>query len=664
MQIPAIRTAILLSLLTSPLPAQIEKNLDALYAITNYSQTAISPDGKKVAWVESIPGKPGQGKPGVDNHGSIIRVRDVSHEATPRRMTAGDGKKICTESALAWSPDGKRLAFVSNCADAKQKQLYLAPAEGGPARKLTTLSGFIADPRWSPDGKQIAILFTENAVRPAGPLEATAVETGVIDDKFYEQRLTLIDAQTGKSKQISPADTYVYEYDWSPDGSEFAYTAAKGSGDNNWWIAQLFRLPAAGGTPKLVVKPALQIAVPRWSPDGKSIAFIGGIMSDEGATGGDVYLVSAEGGTAKNLTPKRKSSPAYLAWTPQVKDRLLMTESVDGGTAITILDTKSGVAETLWKTDESIRATQEMASISLSKDARTASVIRTSWEHPPEVWTGPIGDWKPITRSNDAAKPQWGKAEKLHWVSENAQVQGWLVYPKDFAAGKKYPMVVSIHGGPAAAKAPSWPNPGFDLSLLAAEGYFVFFPNPRGSYGSGEDFTQGNVKDFGYGDLRDVMAGVDHILKTLPVDESRMGVGGWSYGGYMTMWTVTQTNRFKAAVAGAGIANWQSYYGQNAIDEWMIPFFGASVYDDPSVYAKSSPITFIKQVKTPTLVVVGERDAECPAPQSYEFWHALKTLGVKTELVIYPGEGHHFNDPKHNEDVLKRTVAWFNANLK
>jgi dipeptidyl aminopeptidase/acylaminoacyl peptidase len=154
------------------------------------------------------------------------------------------------------------------------------------------------------------------------------------------------------------------------------------------------------------------------------------------------------------------------------------------------------------------------------------------------------------------------------------------------------------------------------------------------------------------------------VLKTVPVDESRLGLGGWSYGGYMTMWGVTQTHRFKAAVAGAGIANWLSYYGENSIDEWMIPYFGATVYDDPEVYAKSSPITFIKNVKTPTLIVVGERDAECPAPQSYEFWHALKTLGVKTQLVVYPGEGHAFRDPKHREDVLKRAVAWFNDYLK
>ena len=153
------------------------------------------------------------------------------------------------------------------------------------------------------------------------------------------------------------------------------------------------------------------------------------------------------------------------------------------------------------------------------------------------------------------------------------------------------------------------------------------------------------------------------MIKRYPIDQQRIGITGWSYGGFMTMWAVTQTHRFRAAVAGAGIANWQSYYGENAIDQWMIPYFGASVYDDPAVYAKSSPIDFIKQVKTPTLVLVGERDGECPPPQSYEFWHALRTLGVKTEMVIYPGEGHAFHNPDHITDVLKRTLNWFDLNM-
>jgi acylaminoacyl-peptidase len=218
--------------------------------------------------------------------------------------------------------------------------------------------------------------------------------------------------------------------------------------------------------------------------------------------------------------------------------------------------------------------------------------------------------------------------------------------------------VVVVHGGPAASCLPNWPGWPFEAPL-ASQGYFVLCPNPRGSYGQGEAFTQANVKDFGYGDFRDIMAGADEVLKQAPVDARRIGLTGWSYGGYMTMWGVTQTHRFRAAVAAAGLSNWLSYYGQNDIDQWMIPYFGASVYDDPKVYERSAPITFIKQTKTPTLVVVGERDGECPAPQSFEFWHALKTLGVPTELVVYPGEGHMFSQPDHQRDLVRRMLDWF-----
>jgi dipeptidyl aminopeptidase/acylaminoacyl peptidase len=199
---------------------------------------------------------------------------------------------------------------------------------------------------------------------------------------------------------------------------------------------------------------------------------------------------------------------------------------------------------------------------------------------------------------------------------------------------------------------------------LAAAGYFVLMPNPRGSFGQGEAFTRANVKDFGYGDFRDIVAGVDEALRVAPIDPERLGLTGWSYGGFMTMWGVTQTNRFKAAMAGAGISNYQSYYGENLIDQWMIPFFGASVYDDPAVYARSSAVNFVKNVKTPTLVLVGDSDGECPAPQSYEFWHALRTLGVETQLVVYEHEGHLFAKPAHQRDKIERTVAWFNAHLK
>jgi dipeptidyl aminopeptidase/acylaminoacyl peptidase len=300
----------------------------------------------------------------------------------------------------------------------------------------------------------------------------------------------------------------------------------------------------------------------------------------------------------------------------------------------------------------------------MSRDGKLVAAIRSDWQHPPEIWAGPIGAWKSITSFNASHRPAWGMPRSVTWTSDGFSVQGWLIYPREFDAARRYPMIVAPHGGPAGVATPRWPQAMFDPVIFSALGYFVFLPNARGSYGQGEGFTRANVKDFGGGDLRDILAGVDAVLKLVPVDADRLGIAGWSYGGYMTMWAITQTPRFKAAVAGAGIANWQSYYGQNAIDQWMIPYFGASVYDDPAVYAKSAPITFVKRVKAPTLIVVGERDAECPAPQSYELWHALRTLGVPSDLVVYPGEGHRFRDPAHRRDVIERAAAWFDKYLR
>ena len=303
-------------------------------------------------------------------------------------------------------------------------------------------------------------------------------------------------------------------------------------------------------------------------------------------------------------------------------------------------------------------------SASLSRDGSVAAFVRSSYAEPPEIWAGTLGKWKQVTRSNAGVKPAWGEAKSLHWKSDGFAVQGWLIYPRNFDPAKKYPMVVSVHGGPSVGVQPSWPN-AFEYEMaLPVGGYFLFLPNPRGSFGQGEAFTRANVKDFGYGDWKDILAGVGEALRVAPIDPQRLGLTGWSYGGFMTMWGVTQTDRFRAAVAGAGIANWSSYYGENKIDQWMIPFFGKSVYEDPEVYARSAPLTFIKNVKTPTLILVGDSDGECPTPQSYEFWHALKTLGVETQLVVYEREGHMFVKPEHLRDVIHRTTAWFDEHLK
>ncbi len=634
----------------------LEEVFKTLSTARGFQQAAISPDGKHVAWVEKL-----AGKGGVESGNTAIYVAGVGDTGASRQITASAAKAARREGNVAWSPDSKSIAFTSDAAKAGQAQLNVVSAAGGTQRKLTNVIGFLAEPSWSPDGKSIAVLFTENATRASGPLVAETPETGEIKDAFFEQRLAIVDVASGKLRQISPADMYIYEYDWSPDGKTFAVTAAHGNGDNNWWIAELDTLEAATGAMKSIYKPGLQIARPTWSPDGEKIAFVEGLMSDEDSVGGDIFAIMAAGGGASNLTPEMKASASWLSWNADGK--ILFGEWIEGDSAIATLDPVSGHVETIWRGGEGVTAGLWGTNLSVARDGKTSAVIRSSFAAAPEVWAGPIGEWKQVTHRNASVKPAWGEAKSIHSKNEGYDIQGWLIYPKDFDAGKKYPMVVRVHGGPSAAVQSTWPDASEYAMALAGAGYFVLQPNPRGSYGQGEAFTRANVKDFGYGDFRDILAGVDEALRVAPIDPERLGLTGWSYGGYMTMWGVTQTNRFKAAMAGAGIANYQSYYGENKIDQWMIPFFGKSVYDDPEVYAKSSPITFIKNVKTPTLVMVGDSDGECPTPQSYEFWHALKTQGVETQLVVYEHEGHMFANPAHIRERMERTVAWFDQHL-
>jgi dipeptidyl aminopeptidase/acylaminoacyl peptidase len=640
----------------TPVLKRVDAVFDALSAVRRFAQVDITPDGKRVAWVQSERGKKDQPEPG-----SAIYVVDLdAPNAAPRRVTAGGG----TEHEITWSPDGKRLAFLSDAGSPGQFQLHVAPSVGGDVVKLTKVTGYLTRPSWSPDGNQLAVLHNDETQSSASPVLAAAPDVGVIGERTESQRLTVVDRASGKSRAVTPKDLFVYEYAWSPKGDAVVAVAAQGTGANGWYVARLVAIATANGETKLLHRPADQIARPRWSPDGKQIAFIGGLMSDEDVIGGDIYVMPAAGGKPHNLTADRKASPAWLRWQPT--GQILFGEHVDGGTALATLDAATGEAKTIWRGAEvvTLGPPEHQPSAAIASDGKTSAVIRYSFTNPPEVWAGPLGQWRPVTHLNSDARPLWGKAETLHWKSDGQTVQGWLIYPRDFEAGRRYPLVVNVHGGPSSMFRSSWPSNMSPFATMSASGYFVLLPNPRGSYGQGEAFTRGNVKDLGHGDLRDIMAGVDEVVKTRPVDEKRLGITGWSYGGFMTMWAVTQTHRFKAAVAGAGVANWQSYYGQNLIDQWMPPFFGATVYDDPAVYTRSSPIQFVKNVKTPTLILVGERDAECPAPQSREFWHALKTLGVKTRLVIYPGEGHGIARPEHRRDIVHRQVQWFEEYLR
>ncbi|HKT06794.1 MAG TPA: S9 family peptidase [Gemmatimonadaceae bacterium] len=620
-------------------------------SVRQFSSVAMAPDGRHVAWI-------GPASPNGDAESVML---GATGGTAPVALSL-PGAQPNSASEVIWSADSRQLGVLAERNGSPA--IYAVDASTRAARRVAVVAGSVHDIRFSPDGSRIALLYASPSEEANGPTQATPRDTGAMDTHIDRQHLALVDVKTGAQRIVSPADLYVYEFDWSPNGKELVVSAATGSGNNNWWVARLEAIDAASGAVREIAKPAVQIAQPLWSPDGSRIAFIGGIMSDQGSTGGDLYTVPAAGGTPRDLTPNATVSVAAIRW--QGPHAMLATMWSHGGSEIATVNAATGAIASLWEGDEAIttRSGRGLPVVSAADSGRQVALVRESLGTPPEVWAGPVGHWTELTHANAGIAPSWGKAVSVHWHSDRFNVQGFLIYPRDFRSGTRYPMIVLVHGGPAAAVAPTFLSAQSQQAALSRAGYFVFMPNPRGSFGQGEAFTRANIKDFGHGDLRDIMAGVDSVIARYPVDPQRLGLTGWSYGGYMTMWAVTQTQRFRAAVAGAGISDWLSYTGENGISEWMVPYFGSTVYENAAVYARSSPMNYIAHARTPTLIVVGERDAECPAPQSFEYWRGLQHEGVKTQLVVYPDEGHHFANPAHQADVLRRSIAWFDSYLK
>lgn len=616
-------------------------------SLHSYKDVAISPDASKVASVDSAApsGSPKEG------HGAVV-IRDAKTGAVLQRI---DPCEPCKYAGLAWSPKGDALAFVAS--DSKAGTAVIETVAGKSLTTVATVRGVAETPRWSPNGAVLAFLAVVAPHKEVGATQAGAAQVGEIGSAVDEQRIMTAPASGGAAKAVSPADTWIYEYDWTPDGKGFVATAAKGDGDNNWWIAKLVGIDASTGATRVIAAPPVQMDYPRVSPDGKTVAFIGGLMSDYGAIGGDLYAVPISGGDPVNLTPGYKGSFTSFVWRGSA---IRATALIGADTAMVLVDPKTGKADAFRKAPWSMNAAD--GHVSLSADGEAGAAVIQDFETAPHIGVHDKTGARQITHDNDALKPH-AHAVNVTWKSGGFDVQGWLLTPVAYDKAVKHPMVTVIHGGPSSAVTPNYVEGG-SVRELVDHGYFVFLPNPRGSYGQGEAFTRANVKDFGGGDLTDILAGIDAVEKVAPVDDARLGVMGHSYGGYMTMWTVTHTNRFKAAVAGAGIANWSSYYGENGIDQWMTPFFGATFYDDPSVYDRLSPIRYIKAAKTPTFIYVGERDVECPAAQSLEFWHGLNAVGVPNSLVIYAGEGHGIRKPEHRTDLRDRTLAWFDKYLR
>jgi dipeptidyl aminopeptidase/acylaminoacyl peptidase len=428
--------------------------LDSMPRAKRIGQAAISPDGTQIAYI-------------------------VKSEISVIPATGGASHTIALEGKLplrdlAWSADSKRIAFLADLpGDVPSAQLWVAAVDGSAPAKHADLKGYAQAQRFSPDGSRVSILFIEGMPRVAGPLQPMTPLAGVIDEKIYEQRIAVVNLADDRLTQVTPADMYVYEYDWTPDGRGWVVSAAHGSGDPNWWVARLYVANAQSGDMHEIYKPKLQIAVPRVSPDGKYVAFVEGLMSDEGSTGGDIYIVPTAGGKARNVTPGIKSSPYALRWT--APDRITFAENVDGNAGFGNVSVEGGSPQTLW-TGEEGAAPSGYAWAAPQSSARefTTAIIRQSASTPPELWAGPVGKWKQLTNLNSDIKPAWGEMRNVHWMNGTTRVQGWLMLPKDFDPSKKYPLIVNVHGGPSAACMSRWDER--TMSPLSAIGYFALCP--------------------------------------------------------------------------------------------------------------------------------------------------------------------------------------------
>jgi dipeptidyl aminopeptidase/acylaminoacyl peptidase len=621
----------------------------------------VSPDGKRVVYTIS----------------DAVMTSDKSEFVTQIWMAAIDGKtrpsgdvprsvqitfgdKSSTNPK--WSPDGNSIAFTSTRKDNKSN-LYLLSLNGGEAEPLTDVKTGVTNFAWSPDGRSIAFRMADAKTDEEEKNDKAKNDFRWVDENLKMSRLYVIPVQKDANGKREPrkltADNYnVDEFDWSADGSRIVFGYTKTPGANDWTTSDVSIVDVANGkvTP-LANTPAAESS-PVYSPDGKSIAVLVSDVPVRWAQSGIIQVFSASGGAPKSLAASYDAQPGVLGWSADSK-RLYFAEPKGTGTQLYVVDVAAN------RIDE-IKVTQAVYSgMSLNTSATTFGFVRQTSDTPGDVFVASTTDFTPIQISRvnaDMKLPAVGRTEVVSWKSKDGkQIEGLLTYPVGYQAGQKVPLILNVHGGPAGVFQQSFlgGRGAYPLATFAARGFAILRPNPRGSSGYGAQFRQANIKDWGMGDYQDLMAGVDHVIAMGVADPNRLGVMGWSYGGFMTSWIVTQTKRFKAASAGAPVTNLMSFNGTADIPSFVPDYFGAQSWDAIEVYQKHSPMFNVKGVTTPTMVQHGEADVRVPISQGYEFYNALKSQGVPARMLVLPRQPHGPNEPKMQLAAMQANLDWF-----
>ncbi|MFK7924660.1 MAG: prolyl oligopeptidase family serine peptidase [Bacteroidia bacterium] len=633
------------------------------------TQTEISPDGKYVAYVVRTPLM--EGEKSEYNSQIWVAATDGSFNYQYTR-----GEK--SNSSPAFSPDGSQLAFVSGRTD--KSQVFVMRLMGGEPEQISEAENGVSSFQWSPDGSKIAFVMRDPDTEEEAKAKKEKRDVILVDQQFKYNHLYTValtpDAEgERKTQRLTQGEFHVGNFDWAPDGQEIAFSYAANPNINTQFLeTDISVVPADSGAVRELVQRPGKDQNPKYSPDGSMLAFqsSGGASMPIGLS--DAFVVAASGGTPKALAQTPNRDLNLIDWDKDGK--AIIVAEVNRTSAVPI---KVAVPEGVISDKADVKLPKEKAVQALSlpngsgtmgsfsiNDAGQMSATYQTTDQPMEVYLADINGIadKPLSAVNDKVEiPEMGKTEVIRWKSshDGMEVEGLVTYPIAYEKGKKYPIILQVHGGPAGVFTQSFTGgPSIYMTqYFAQQGYIVLRPNPRGSTGYGKDFRFANFQDWGFGDYEDLTSGVDHLIKLGAADKDAQYLMGWSYGGYMTSWVVTQTDRFRAASMGAGLPNLVSMVTTTDIPDYLVAHMGGEFYDDYDTYEKHSAMYHIKNVKTPTQVIHGQNDVRVPFTQGQEFYVALKRMGVATEMVVYPRTPHGPREPKFLMDVSPRIQKWF-----